>query len=81
MLRAAPGMSGNRLAFLDGRGGHRERLAQVHLVRIGFGGEALALLAKDLAAEPLELMLERGDLLGLRADQRGELRGAHRGSL
>ena len=60
----------------------------MHLGGIGFGGEALALLPKDLAAEPLELVLERGDLLGLQrnrlclgTDQGGELRGAHRWAL
>ena len=74
-------MGGDRLAFFDGRGGHRERLAQVHLRGIRFGGEALALLTKDLPAEPLELVLEGGDLLGLGADHGGELRGAHRGGL
>ena len=64
-LCAAPGMGGDRLAFLDGRLGHRKRLAQVQLVRIGFGGKAFALLPKDLTAEPLELVLEGGDLLVL----------------
>ena len=78
VLRGAPCMSRNRLELLDGRGRHRERLAEVHLQGIGFGGKSLALLAKDLTAEPLELVLEGRDLLGLRADHGGELRGAHR---
>ena len=58
---------------------HREVFAQVHLRGIGFGGEALALLTEDLPTEPLELVLEGGDLLGLRTHHGGEFRGAHRG--
>ena len=37
-------------------GGHQ--LAQVHLLRIGLGRIALALLPEDLATEPLDLAFE-----------------------
>src|ERR1035441_7904977 len=62
----ASGMGGNRLAFLDRGGWNRESLAQMQLVRIRFGGEAFALLTKVLAAEPLDLVFQRSDPLGLR---------------
>jgi hypothetical protein len=63
-------MGENMLAFLDDERRHRERLAQVHLRRIGLRGEAFALLRENLATEPLHLMREGG-----------ELRDARRGAL
>ena len=71
-------MSWDALAFLDRLRRCRENFAQVHLRGIGFRSEALALLPKELPAEPLELVLQRYDLLSLRAHHSGELRGAHR---
>ena len=61
LLCHAPGMGGDALAFLDGRGRHRESLAQMHLRWVGLGGEALALLAKDLTAEPIKLVRQCRD--------------------
>jgi hypothetical protein len=88
MLRGAPRMGSNRLAFIDRHRRHREGLAQVHLRRIGLGGKAFALLTEYLATKPLDLVLESGDLLvlhrnrvSLRTRQGSELRGAHRGGL
>jgi hypothetical protein len=37
----------------------------VHLQRIGVRGEAFTLLTENLATKPLDLVLERGDLLVL----------------
>ena len=71
-------MRGDDLGFFDGRRRDRERLTQMQLVRIGLRGEPFAFLTKVLAAEPLELVLEGCDLLGLRMHDDDELRGAHR---
>ncbi len=78
VLRCAPGMSGDTLTLLERLCRDRECLAQVHLGRIGLGGEAFALLAENLTTEPLELVFQSNDPLGLRAHHSGEFRGTHR---
>src|SRR5208282_5536893 len=55
-LNRASGMRGDTLAFLDALGRDREGLAQMQLRGVRLWREALALLAKDLATEPLELV-------------------------
>jgi hypothetical protein len=49
------------LRLLGGRDQVLQHLPQVHLQRVGFRGEALALLAEQLALEPVELVLQRDD--------------------
>src|ERR1700677_2319834 len=77
-LRNTSGMGWDALALLDRLCRHREDFAQVHLRGIGFRSEALALLPKELPAKPLELVLERCDLLSLRTHDDGKLPGAQR---
>jgi hypothetical protein len=65
-------------ALLGWLRGDREHFTQVHLGRIGLGRKALALGAEDLAPEPIELLLERGDRLGLRLHETTQFCSAHR---
>src|ERR1700722_10942497 len=87
-LNRASGMRGNTLALFGALGRDREGLSQMQLRGVGLGREALALLAKGLVTEPLELVCERGDPLvlygdglGLRTHDGDKLRSAHRDRL
>ena len=67
---------------LWGRAGRRQfaqQLTQVHLLRLGLGSVALALLAEQLAFEPIELVLQRGNGGRLQAQHLHDVVHRHRG--
>ena len=58
-------MGGDVLVLLNRLRRHRQNFAEVQLRGVGFRGKAFALLSEDLPAEPVELVLQVGDGLGL----------------
>lgn len=71
----APRVRGHCLAWLGLRRWHGEHFAQMHLGRVRFGRKALALVAKHLTLEPLQLVLQRRDRLRLGLDEMGQFCG------
>jgi hypothetical protein len=73
------GAAGGLLGWHRQHAGIAQPLPQVHLLRVGLWGEALALLAEQLAPEPVELMLQRGDGRSLGLQQPRDVLRRHRG--